>query len=63
MVSIMESSSGKYWETGDNDVTCYGLSTDTKPIAKMQNGYKFIEMDTKKVYIFSESDSTWYEFT
>ncbi len=63
MVSILESSTGKFWGSGDNDVTCYGLSTDTKPTDNMQNGYKFIEMDTKKVYIYSESDTTWYEFT
>ena len=63
MVSILESSSGKYWGSGVNDVTVYCLSTDAKPTENMRNGFKCIEMDTKKVYTFSESDTTWYEFT
>lgn len=63
MVSIMESADGKYWKTGANDVTVYCLSSDAKPTEKMRNGYKCIEMDTKKVFLFSESDATWYEFT
>ncbi len=62
MVSTKECFDGKYWETGMNDIEVYCLSTDTKPTEGMKNGYKCLEMDTKKVYLFSEEDSTWYEF-
>ena len=39
----------------------YGLSTDTKPIT-VPNGSVFVEMDTSKVYVFSEKDITWHEW-
>ena len=43
-----------------------GLSTDTKPINTINgidivNGSIFTEMDTKKVFMYSQSDSHWYE--
>jgi len=34
----------------------YGLSTDTKPTG-VENGRKFIEMDTGKTYYYSASGS------
>lgn len=44
----------------------YGLSTDEKPVGKMNgvnipNGSMFIEMDTKKMYLFDEENQTWLE--
>lgn len=36
-----------------------GLSTDEKPVDGVGNGSTFIEMDTKKFYIFDEESSTW----
>lgn len=44
----------------------FGLSTDEKPTrvaggCKVTNGSMFIEIDTKKVYLFDEENSTWYE--
>lgn len=41
----------------------YGLSTDAKPTANVANGSSFFEMDTGKLYFFSEEDTHWYEFT
>lgn len=43
-----------------------GLSTDNKPINTINgvdivNGSTFVEMDTKKVFMYSQSNSTWYE--
>ena len=43
-----------------------GLSTDEKPINAINgidivNGSTFVEMDTTKVFMYSQSDSTWYE--
>lgn len=43
-----------------------GLSTDDKPIGVINgvdivNGSTFVEMDTAKVFMYSQSDSTWYE--
>ena len=39
----------------------YGKSTDTKPIAGVQNADIFYEMDTQKVFMFDEDTSTWLE--
>ena len=39
----------------------YGLSTDEKP-SKAPNGSSWVEMDTGKIYFFSEDGQTWYEF-
>lgn len=43
-----------------------GLSTDEKPVKTIEgavivNGSTFVEMDTKKVFMYSQSDSRWYE--
>lgn len=43
-----------------------GLSTDEKPLKNIEgmpiiNGSTFLEMDTKKIFIYSQSDETWYE--
>lgn len=43
-----------------------GLSTDEKPTKTINcvdivNGSTFVEMDTKKVFMYSQSDSHWYE--
>ncbi len=43
-----------------------GLSTDTKPIdivegVYIQNGSKFIEMDTDKKYLYDAENKQWKE--
>lgn len=38
-----------------------GLSTDVKP-TDCANGSVFIEMDTKKLYFFDETNSQWRQF-
>lgn len=48
-------------------VTVYGLSTDTKPDftdsgTSIPNGSKFIEMDTKKVYMYDAENNQWLEW-
>lgn len=40
--------------------TC--LSTDEKPVDNIGNGSVLLEMDTSKVYLFDEENSTWKEF-
>lgn len=44
----------------------FGLSSDEKPVGnvngcKVINGSIFIEMDTKKVYMFDEENQVWIE--
>lgn len=44
----------------------FGLSTDDKPCVlenecKVTNGSVFIEIDTKKIYIFDEENQIWIE--
>lgn len=44
----------------------FGLSKDEKPIdkyngVKVTNGSVFIEMDTKKIYMFDEERQVWLE--
>ena len=44
----------------------FGLSTDEKPIKNTSgcnviNGSMFIEIDTKKVYLFDEENKRWIE--
>ena len=41
-------------------VNYIGLSDDTKP-DDAHNGETFFEMDTSKVYMYSEDGDTWYE--
>lgn len=43
-----------------------GLSADEKPTKTIEgavivNGSTFVEMDTKKVFIYSQENTTWYE--
>ena len=43
-----------------------GLSSDNKPTKTIgdyyiMNGSTFLEMDTGRVYIYSETDLSWYE--
>lgn len=42
-----------------------GLSTDSKPTsfegAKVANGSVFLEMNTKKVYVYDEAGESWGE--
>lgn len=44
----------------------FGLSKDEKPIGEVNgvritNGSIFIEIDTKKIYMFDEENQTWIE--
>lgn len=44
----------------------YGLSTDEKPIKKFNNTFignasTYLEMDTKKVFIYDEENHKWWE--
>lgn len=44
----------------------FGLSKDEKPVGKINgikvaNGSVFIEMDTKKIYMFDEENQVWIE--
>ena len=44
----------------------FGLSKDEKPIgqingARVTNGSIFIEIDTKKIYMFDEENQLWIE--
>lgn len=43
------------------DAAC--LSTDEKPTIGIANGSSCVEMDTKKVYFFDETNSVWIPFT
>lgn len=44
-----------------------GLSTDTKPVKDVANDSTFLELDTKKVWVFSElninpiTNNGWWE--
>lgn len=53
----------EYLVTGTNGGTAFCLSSDAKPTGgSLKNGYVCIEMDTGKVYFYSEGDENWYEF-
>ena len=41
--------------------TYYGLSTDEKPEAA-NNGSRYIEMDTSKMYLFDAEGAEWLEW-
>ena len=48
-------------------LTVYGLSTDVMPNStdsgnSIPNGSKFIEMDTKKVYMYDAENHQWLEW-
>ncbi len=40
--------------------TFYGMKADTKPTQNVQNGAKFIEIDTHEEFYFDEAGTTWY---
>lgn len=44
----------------DTQITVYGVSTDTKPVA-VPNATAFYEMDTKKVSLFDAEGARWLE--
>jgi hypothetical protein len=39
--------------------TAYGLSSDIKPVEGFKNADRFLEFDTKKVYLFDEQNKAW----
>lgn len=41
----------------------YGASTDAKPTTGYANGSTFLEVDTGKIFLFNESDSSWTELS
>ena len=43
-------------------IEAYGKSTATKP-SGYASGSTFIAVDTKKIYMYEESDDTWYDWT
>ncbi len=47
---------------GKGELEYRGLSTDTKPTENVVNGSVFIEMDTKKIYMFDAEGTEWKEF-
>lgn len=59
MISFLSSS---ITEPGKERAELCGLSTDSKPTARLANGSRFIEMDTGKLYFFDEAGSQWVEF-
>lgn len=40
-------------------VNAYGLSTDEKSVDGYKNADRFMEIDTKNVYIFDEENKKW----
>lgn len=42
--------------------TYYGLSTDIKLTAHVENGSSFVEMDTGIVWFFDESTGQWLQW-
>lgn len=53
----------KEYAAGKHYVEAWGLSTDSKPTTGIANGSLFIEMDSKKVYFFDETNATWRQFS
>lgn len=56
--------------TFNNTIEMYGLSSNTKPIDKIEfhgskysitNGSTFYEMDTKSVFLFDEENERWIQ--
>ena len=45
-----------------NIVTIYGSSEEDKPTSGISDGSVFIETDTKKVYMYDETNATWREW-
>lgn len=51
---------GKYDVSGTNESVIYGLSSDTKPTDDtIANGYKFVEMDTKRTFLYDAESKVW----
>ena len=46
-------------KTAEKPAAYYGLSTDTKPTDGIDNGSRFIEMDTGKVYMYDAESGQW----
>ena len=46
---------------GKNIIEGACLNADAKPTQNIANGSMCIEMDTGKVYVFDEANSTWRE--
>lgn len=44
-----------------NPPTYYGLSTDTQPTDRVENGSIFVEIDTGKVYFYNQAGAAWVE--
>ncbi len=55
------------------DSLFWGLSTDTKPVGNftepesnastpIENGSIFIEMDTRKAFVYDKENKLWHEF-
>jgi len=62
MISEMGDVKNRDFTNIDKAVREYcGLSTDTKPTTGIKNGSTLLEMDTKKVFIFDETNSIWRE--
>lgn len=40
----------------------FGKSTDVKPVSGVKNGAAFVEMDTKKLYLFDAEAVEWILF-
>ena len=41
------------------DTEYYGLSSDEKPVEKVENASIFYEMDTQAVYMFDAQNNQW----
>ena len=62
MVTIMDESNVRSNPNKHQTVKTFaGLSTDTKPTTKVENGSTFIEMDTGDLYIFDKANTQWRE--
>ena len=60
MISYLDYTS---YANGKAMCTVCGLSTDSKPTTGIANGSMYLEMDTKKVYLFDEANATWRQFS
>ena len=63
MVRILSVKQYKYSNGEYQYIEAAGLSTDTKPVVEnMATGSTFIEVNTKKVFMWDEESETWVEF-
>ena len=51
------------YDDDSNYIEAVCLSSDTKPTAGIANGSVLIEMDTKALYFFDKTNSTWREWS